>query len=219
MTDLSDPSQATPTDMAGALVLFVMAAEAEYGPELRRRFAPLMTGVGPIEAALSMGMALSALQAQGRLPRLVVSLGSAGSARLEQGAVYQATAVAWRDMDASALGFERGVTPFLDLPAQIALPLAIPGIPQATLSTGANIVSGQGYATIAQDMVDMESFAVLRACQRFGLPLIALRGISDGAAELAHLGDWTRLLGVIDARLAAAVDALRDALSSGEIRL
>ena len=35
-------------------------------------------------------------------------------------------------------------------------------------------------------MVDMETFAVLRACQFFGVPLIGLRGISDGAAELSH---------------------------------
>jgi adenosylhomocysteine nucleosidase len=64
-------------------------------------------------------------------------------------------------------------------------------------------------------MVDMESFAVQRACQQFGLPLIALRGISDGAEELQHFDDWTRYLDVIDGRLAQAVDQLRDHLSSG----
>lgn len=111
------------------------------------------------------------------------------------------------------------MTPFLDLPATLPLDLRIPGIPVATLSTGANIVSGPAYAAIAEDMVDMESFAILRACQQFGLPLIALRGISDGAEDLAHIGDWTRYLHVIDAKLAAAVDALRDALSSGALRL
>ena len=50
-------------------------------------------------------------------------------------------------------------------------------------------------------------------------PLIALRGISDGAEELAHVGDWTRYLHIIDAKLAVAVDHLRDALSSGAMRL
>ena len=33
--------------MGGKTVLFVMAAEPEYGPHLKARFAPLMTGVGP----------------------------------------------------------------------------------------------------------------------------------------------------------------------------
>ena len=29
-------------------VLYVMAAEAEYGPHLRSRFTPLICGVGPV---------------------------------------------------------------------------------------------------------------------------------------------------------------------------
>ena len=61
----------------------------------------------------------------------------------------------------------------------------------------------------------METFAVLRACQIFGVPLIALRGISDGAAELTHVGDWTEYLHVIDEKLAAAVDRLAEALADG----
>ena len=207
------------TDLAGTPTLFVMAAEAEYGPALRSRLTPLMTGIGPIEAALAMGISLTRLQAEGRLPKLVVSLGSAGSAKLEQAGLYQASSVSWRDLDASALGFPKGITPFLDLPATLPLDPHIPGLPLATLSTGANIVSGAAYDAIPEDMVDMETFAVLRACQQFGLPLIALRGISDGAEELAHVGDWTRYLHIIDAKLAVAVDYLRDALSSGQIRL
>ncbi|WBU56013.1 5'-methylthioadenosine/S-adenosylhomocysteine nucleosidase [Paracoccus sediminicola] len=207
------------TDLAGTRVLFVMAAEAEYGAALRQRFVPLMTGIGPIEAALAMGMVLSRCACEGELPDLIVSLGSAGSARLEQAGIYQASSVSWRDMDASALGFEKGVTPLLGQPATLSLPLRIPGIPTATLSTGADVVSGAAYDAIPEDMVDMESFAVLRACQRFGLKLIALRGISDGVEELSQIDDWTRYLHVVDEKLAAAVDAMRDALSSGALRL
>jgi adenosylhomocysteine nucleosidase len=57
-------------------------------------------------------------------------------------------------------------------------------------------------------MVDMESFAVLRACQSFGVPLIVLRGISDGASELTGISDWTRDLGIIDQKLARAIDLI-----------
>jgi len=194
-----------------------MAAEAEYGPHLRRLFTPLMTGVGPVEAAVAVGAELARLQGQGALPDLVVSLGSAGSRRLEQTGVYQAVSVGYRDMDASPLGFQKGVTPFLDLPAIVPLPLRIPGIGEATLSTGAAIVSGAAYDAIAEDMVDMETFAVLRACQLFAVPLIALRGISDGAAELSHVGDWTEYLHVIDEKLAAAVERLSEALATGTL--
>lgn len=200
------------TALAGRNILFVMADKAEYGPHLQQRFIPLMTGIGPVEAAVQLTAALAALALQGSLPDLVVSLGSAGSRVLEQTEVYQATSVAYRDMDASALGFDKGVTPFLALSATVPLPLRIPGLPEATLSTGANIVSGAAYDAISAQMVDMESYACLRACMRFDVPFIALRGISDGKAELHHVDDWTEYLHVIDEKLAAAVDLMGAAL-------
>jgi adenosylhomocysteine nucleosidase len=216
---MTNPQSPALTALAGKNVLFVMAAQAEYGPHLQQRFKPLMTGIGPVEAAVQLTAGLAALALRGSLPDLVVSLGSAGSRVLEQTEVYQATSVAYRDMDASALGFDKGITPFLDLPATVPLPLRIPGVLQATLSTGANIVSGSAYDAIAAEMVDMESYACLRACTAFGVPLIALRGISDGKAELQHVGDWTEYLHIIDEKLAAAVDLMSEALSNGQIQL
>jgi len=174
-----------------------------------------MTGVGPVEAAVSAATLLAGLKAGKSLPDLVVCLGSAGSARLEQGTVHQVSSVSYRDMDASPLGFDKGKTPFLDLPATLDLPLHIPDIPSATLSTGANIVSGDAYNSITTDMVDMETFAVLRVSQHHGVPLIGLRGISDGAAELQHLSDWTEYLHVVDENLAHAVDKLEAAIGLG----
>lgn len=178
-----------------------MAADAEYGPHLKARITPLITGVGPVEAAVSVTAALASER-----PDLVISLGSAGSATLEHTGVYQASSVSYRDMDASALGFAKGETPFLDLPPELALSPLVPGLPAARLSTGADVVSGEDYAGIDADMVDMESYAILRACQKFEVPLIVLRGISDGAEPLSGIESWTRYLHVIDEKLAAALD-------------
>ncbi|MER0237301.1 5'-methylthioadenosine/S-adenosylhomocysteine nucleosidase [Fulvimarina sp. MAC8] len=205
------------TDLAGFPVLFVMAADAEYGEHLKKRIAPLMTGVGPIESALGTGIALERLRAENRLPKLVVSLGSAGSRVLEQGEIYQVSSVAWRDIDASPLGFTKGVTPFLDHPVHTDMPTPIPAFPSARLSTGSDIVSGAAYDEIDADLVDMETFAVLRACQRYGVPLIGLRGVSDGAADLHHFDDWTVLLHVIDEKLAHAVHRLEAEIESGRL--
>ena len=36
------------TEIGGRRLLFVMALDAEYGPHLKRRFTPLMTGIGPV---------------------------------------------------------------------------------------------------------------------------------------------------------------------------
>jgi adenosylhomocysteine nucleosidase len=217
---MAEPAMQPPasiTQIGGRRLLFVMAVDAEYGPHLQRRFTPLMTGVGPVEAAARLGAELALLSERAALPDLVISLGSAGSRVLEQTQVYQASSVSYRDMDASALGFERGATPFLDLPVIIPLGHAIPGIPQASLSTGAAIVSGSAYDAIVADMVDMETFSVLRACQLFGVGMISLRGISDGAADLKHIGDWHQYLHIIDEKLAAAVDRLAAAIAEGAI--
>jgi len=186
-------------------ILYVMAAEAEFGPHLQARIQQVMTGVGPVEAAVAVTRALA--RREDNLPDLVVSLGSAGSRVLEQCGVYQASTVSYRDMDATALGFPRGQTPFLDLPPTLPL-TTIPGLPTATLSTGANVVSGAAYDGLEAEMVDMETYAVLRACQSFGVPLLALRGISDGVRELGDVTDWTRYLHIIDEKLAAAVDLI-----------
>ena len=64
----------------------------------------------------------------------------------------------------------------------------------------------------------METYAVLRACQHHGIPLIGLRGISDGKAELNRLSDWTGYLHVVDEKLSRAIDLLFEALETGALQ-
>ncbi len=66
-------------------------------------------------------------------------------------------------------------------------------------------------------MVDMETYAHLRAAMAHDIPLIGLRGISDGKEELRHVGDWTEYLHVIDEKLAAAVDRLEASFVEGTL--
>lgn len=198
-------------------ILFLMAAPAEYGAALKSRIDPLFIGVGPVEAAINTTRILSGLAARNALPDLVISLGSAGSARLEQTEIYQAVSVSYRDMDASPLGFEKGVTPFVDHAVEVLLPARIKGVKEARLSTGGNVVSGAAYDQIDADMVDMETFAVLRVCQMFDLPLLGLRGISDGREDLHHYDDWTRYLHDVDRKLEEILDTLSETLQIGPL--
>jgi adenosylhomocysteine nucleosidase len=192
-----------------------MASRSEYGPCLQSKINPFMLGIGPVEAGVNLTAELGRLRHEDALPDLVVSLGSAGSKKLREKEIFQVTAVSYRDMDVSLLGYEKGCTPLLDLPAVIELPLKIPGIPGATLSTGGSIVSGDAYDCIEADMVDMETFAVWRACQKFSIPMIGIRGISDGKKDLGQLSDWEKYLHVIDQKLCAAIGALENAVSKG----
>src|SRR5262249_49177075 len=145
----------------------------------------------------------------------VVSLGSAGSRRLDHAEVYQVASVSYRDIDCSPFGFEKGRTPFVDEPAVIEIPFRIPEIPAASISSGARIISGKDYEAIEADMVDMETFSVLRAARRFGRPMIGLRGISDGRTEVSRFEDWTEYLHIVDEKLAHSVDLLAAFVESG----
>jgi len=89
-----------------------------------------------------LSSALARLASENGKPDLVVSLGSARSAKLAQTEVFQAVSVSYRDMDASPLGFAKGQTPFLDMPIVVPLGLRVPGVDEASLSTGANSFSG-----------------------------------------------------------------------------
>lgn len=198
-------------------VLPVMAAPAEYGQNLQARIRPLITGIGPVEGAVALTAELARREATGDMPDLVVVLGSCGSRDLDHAVVYQVTSVDYRDMDASLLGFPKGITPLLDMPAVLNMPCRLKGVPMARLSTGANVVSGEGYDGVNADMVDMETFAYLRASQTFCVPLLALRGVSDGKAELSRLEDWTSTLDQVDVNLAHAWDKLVEALENGSL--
>jgi adenosylhomocysteine nucleosidase len=203
----------------GLAVLFVMATEQEYGEHLKKRIRPLITGVGPVEAAAATGAAIAALDSANKRPDLIFSVGSAGSRKLEHAEIYQLASVSYRDIDASPFGFAKGVTPFLDEPAVLEIPYRLRNIPAASISTGGAIISGKAYDAIEADMVDMESFAVLRAGRRLGVPMIGLRGISDGRAELTGFHDWTEYLHIIDEKLAAAIDAFAAEAQAGGFKI
>ena len=61
-----DPAGFSLKQVAEKSVLYVMAADAEYGPHLRQRIAPLMTGVGPVEAGVVLGADAGAARCGGK---------------------------------------------------------------------------------------------------------------------------------------------------------
>jgi adenosylhomocysteine nucleosidase len=139
-----------------------MAADAEYGPHLKARITPLMTGVGPVEASRAADAgALPPGSGSTAAGDFVVSLGSAGSATLEQTGVYQASArfpiATWTPRH---FGFDQG---------RHALPRSSGGgdAPRShsrhpggdAFRPAPTIVSGPAYQGIDADMVEMETYA------------------------------------------------------------
>lgn len=195
--------------------LVVMATELEYGAHLKELgVRPLLTGLGPVQAATVLTYALATMAP--RRPDVIVNLGSAGSATLQQGAVYRVSHSSYRDMDASAFGFAKGQTPFSPHPPVVAAADIMRGFPAASCSSGANVVGD--HESTGADLADMEYAALNEVAMKFGIALIGFKGVSDGAKPLTgELVQWTELLPVIDKNLAVVIAELKARLNRGEI--
>ncbi len=201
----------------GVTALVVMATDLEYGAHLKQLgIKPLITGLGPVQAAIVLTHALGELGRANRRPDVIINLGSAGSATLQQGVVYRVARSGYRDMDASAFGFPKGQTPYSPHPIMVEAAEIMSGFPCASCSTGANVISD--HTTTGTDLADMEYAALNEVAMKFGIALIGFKGVSDGAKPLTgELTEWTELLPIIDRNLADAVTDLKTRLRQGEI--
>jgi adenosylhomocysteine nucleosidase len=168
--------------------LVVIALEIEgQGLFERADVGVLYTGLGKVNAALSLAKRLATLRAQGALPSLVVNFGTAGSRTFATGSVVACREFVQRDMDVTGLGFALGETPFESLPAKLAFPAVFTGLPEGVCGTGDRFETGA--AGLACDLIDMEAYALAKACLAENVPFASAKFISDGADESAA-GDW-----------------------------
>jgi adenosylhomocysteine nucleosidase len=168
--------------------LVVMALPLEAQDEFEKAgVAVLYTGVGKVNAAMSLTRALADCRHTGRpLPR-VINFGSAGSRRFPTGTVVACTTFLQRDMDASGLGFAQGTTPFEEVPAVIEFPTPFCGLPLGTCGTGDSFETG--VRTMTCDVVDMEAYALAKVCHFEDTAFACAKFVSDGA-DHAAAADW-----------------------------
>jgi adenosylhomocysteine nucleosidase len=192
----------------GISILTVIAAQSEYGVKMTELgINPEFIGVGPLEAAFRTTQILTQKQFNNTLPDVIFSVGTAGSNSLKQAHLYQINSVSYRDMNAVAFGFDKGVTPFADYPAIFKMPVLFPDMPTASIATGASVINKQGCAGITfddidADCVDMETYSVARVAYAFNIPIIGLRGISDGKENSQGIASWEEYLHIIDVKIA-----------------
>jgi adenosylhomocysteine nucleosidase len=156
----------------------------------------LYTGVGKVNAAIALTRRIARLRREGRGPPLVVNFGTAGSARIPARTLVACRRFVDRDMDVGALGFEPGVTPFDELPPMLEFPAVFVGLPDAVCG------SGDSFATVdhgpACDVVDMEAYALAKACRVEGAGFACAKYVSDGADENAALHWKENVAGAAD---------------------
>lgn len=166
-----------------------------------------VSGVGKVFSAAGVARLSGAVDA-------VVALGTSGSLVLDPvGSLRVSFDFVERDMDAAALGFPRGITPYSEMPKAVidSCPAALrneilallsaygPEIAEARTASGDTFVASRANsagvaAEFGATLVDMESAAAAKLCRyRYDLPFFALRWICDNADYDAG-GTWTVLI-------------------------
>jgi adenosylhomocysteine nucleosidase len=133
----------------------------------------------------------------GRSPALVVNFGTAGGVNVKAGTLVACRRFVDRDMDVGALGFAPGVTPFDKLPAMLEFAPRFRSLPEAICGTGDSFAT-RPHA-LDCDVVDMEAYALAKACRIQGLDFACAKYVSDGADAEAAAHWQENVAGAADA--------------------
>lgn len=181
--------------------LYVFALESEAAQEFTH-VNHAFVGIGKVNATYNLLKHIAAHK-----PSIIVNLGTAGSNKHAGGQVVCCTRFIQRDMDVTALGFEKYQTPFSTQPVLLEYGFKLPGVPQETCGTGDSFE--MAHATTAYDVIDMEAFALAWVAKQENIPFLCLKYISDGADGEAAT-DWQVAVHLAAVALRKALDNIMD---------
>lgn len=164
----------SPPDPTTSVIL--VALEAELPQDFLPNWRIIYTGVGKVNAALAAKQVI-----ERHRPSHMYNFGTAGGLTADLHGLVQVRALYQRDMDVRGLGVPLGQTPFEE---DDPIVIAEGGV---TCGTGDSFV--QSTPELVTDIVDMEAYAIAKACKRAGIPMTCLKYISDNANDAAHT-DW-----------------------------
>lgn len=157
-------------------VLIFVALPDELPADLVAPHPVIYTGVGKVNAALAAGEALARAR-----PALAINYGSAGAVNPALSGLVECGRAVQRDMDLRPLGLALGEV------------YGDPGPHDESWGAGPTVGTGDSFAAAAPelpcDLVDMEAFALARACRLAGVPFRCVKFVSDAADE-GSAGDW-----------------------------
>ncbi len=146
----------------------ILLAMPEEAPGLVGKKNVFFTGVGKVNAAVTAAKLIEQYK-----PNRVFNFGTAGGITTDHGGIYKCTTFTQRDviLGGCVVGPQA---------ALLHAPI-VSGIDGLRLSTGDNFVTDT--YNIDADLVDMEAFAIARACEYAGVEFICYKYISDMANE------------------------------------
>ena len=152
----------------------ILIAIREEAPDLNHMMNVFYTGAGKVNAAITAGELIAKYQ-----PKRIINFGTAGGITVGTG-LHECTQFVQRDMNCVGLGCKPGQTPF---ETDVAI-----GTPGLTCSTGDNFVMDP-QLLIPADLVDMEAYAIAKACKKHHVEFLCFKYVSDQANATADT-DW-----------------------------
>ena len=152
----------------------ILIAIREEAPDLNHMMNVFYTGAGKVNAAITAAELIVKYQ-----PKRIINFGTAGGITVGTG-LHECTQFVQRDMNSVGLGCAPGQTPF---ETDVAI-----GTPGLTCSTGDNFVMDP-QLLIPADLVDMEAYAIAKACKKYHVEFLCFKYVSDQANATANT-DW-----------------------------
>lgn len=157
----------------------ILIALEQEAPNMASWDNVFFTGVGKVNAGITAGKLIERYQ-----PETVFNFGTAGGISVTNG-IHEIKNFIQRDMLCSDLGFDEGQTPFEEETAISFGDI----INDMGCSTGDNFVSGDSDDWVIADVVDMEAYAIAKACKQADVNFRCFKYISDSADKNASR-DW-----------------------------
>lgn len=145
------------------------------------RIPTLITGIGTLNAAITLTRALADAHFRGHRPSRIINAGTAGSLIPSCSGIFEIDHVIKHDFDHETLTAITG-RPFAN---RIDLP-TVTSLPTAGLATGDTFISDTATRDrLAQQaqLCDMEGYAVVKVAREFGIPVTLIKQFSDHADE------------------------------------
>ncbi|WJE87982.1 hypothetical protein YFHUAIHA_CDS0109 [Phage C48C1] len=156
--------------------IILVALEIET-PNMSRWDNVFFTGVGKVNAAM-----VAAQLIERHKPNVVWNFGTAGGITVDSG-IHEVTKFVQRDMVCGGIGCDPGQTPFES-------GIVLGEGEGLTCSTGDNFVSDPNLE-IPADLVDMESYAIAKVCERAGVEFRCYKYVSD-QADVDASAEWSK---------------------------
>jgi adenosylhomocysteine nucleosidase len=155
----------------------ILLAEREEFPEkieIEKRHKLFTTGIGKINATTKITEIIHTFS-----PNLVINLGTSGSSKLNRHQIYQCESFVQKDMDVSAIGYKKYITPG-DFKEQVfQYKYLTTNLEQAICGTADSFAISSNDDI--WDLNDMEGYALAKVCHKYNVPFLCFKAISDGA--------------------------------------